>query len=202
MILLRFCILILLILPFHSACMNISDYEEYIKYLAKQDNGLTISKQINKVDMKLSYRPTEFFVYQELKGRDNLTRKMINDTRNDYKSHYYFLLQLSIDNKEVLRYAPSQQTYSYLINTLSFNMEDKIFLISSKNDTLSLLDYHAPRTYGTAGSTSVIFIFERELDFAEALKLELQEFGLHTGNTRFTFNKNDIVKAERIQLFK
>lgn len=142
-------------------------------------------KDVNGIHIKLTYRPTEMLVYQELNGRDSVSKQDIKEARERYGKQHYFVLSISQGGKEILSNAADRQRFSMLVNQFAFGMGQCVTLTTAERDTLPLLDFNYPRYFGMAPSTDILFAFEKEKKGTEYLDFSLNEFGLKTGNTRF-----------------
>jgi len=177
------------------ACGRKLTYEEYINYIKDPDNGLIQERVINGIQMKVTYRPPELLVYQELHDRDSISEEDIKETRERYGQQHYFVLSISQGGQEILINAANRQRFSLIVNQLTFQMDRNISLITADKDTLQLLDFHYPRMYATTPSSDIMFAFKKNNQKTKYVELQLDEFGLNTGDTRFRFALKDINKT-------
>lgn len=177
-----------------GSCSHSMSYEKAIDYVNNPKNGLVQEKEINGVKYKLTYRPGDILVCQELSGRENISEKDISEARKRYSQQHYFLLSITQGGKEILSTAVDKERFSMLVNQLSFGMGAKVLLTTQERDTLQLLDFQSPRYFGLSPATDILFAFEKKDIRTQTLIFTLEEFGLSTGNTRFIFNLNDIKK--------
>ncbi len=162
--------------------------EELLTYLQNEENGYLHKNTIHGIDISVMYRPTDLLVFQEL--GDTITVGKIEELRNKYNKHLYFNLSFSHSNQELLSVLPKDRNeFGQLVNRLAFGMEGTMYLLSSKKDTLQMVDYIYPRLYGMSNATSMMAVFPRE-DKAlsgDFFHFIIQDFGLSTGELRFKF---------------
>jgi len=168
------------------------------KYIADESNGICKSAIVGNTTIKVSYRPADLWVSQELTNV-SVTEKQITTIRGKYSPYLYFILSFSTDNKETLHQSAGQQ-YSDLVQTLSFHMHDYVSLTTSTNDTIPVSDFMLNRTYGMGNSTDLLFVFSKEkAKDKDWIQFNLNECGLGIGMQRFRFDKNDLDNAPEIK---
>lgn len=173
--------------------------EELVAFIQDEDNGLRKQNTANEILTEVTYRPTDLWVDLEV-GKAQVTNQKLDSLRRNYQDYYYFILNLSKDNKEALHNAPgSMGEYSELVQTLSFRMSEYVTLTTSKQDTIPVGDFILDRTYGLSTSSAVLFVFANEkAKDADWVQFNLNEFGLRTGNQRFRFNTKDIQETPQL----
>jgi hypothetical protein len=173
--------------------------QELQAYVQDEFNGLTQKVEVNGYQLKLTYRPTDLWVHQEV-GDNMVAVGQLDTLRNKYNNYYYFILSLSRNNKEALHQVGSMDQYSELVQTLSFRMPQYTTLTTTASDTIPVGDFMLNRTYGMSTSTDLLFVFSREkaLD-DEWVQFNLNEFGLGTGNQRFRFKRKQLEEAPIIK---
>ncbi len=186
----------LLIISCFLSCNSNYDknYAELLKDVNNEENGYVQTKEINGVKISLAYRPTELMVSQELEQLGDI--KISKDSlKKKYNQNLYFILNYSKNNNEILSsVSESRQKFNEVQNTLTFGMQEKVALLNEKKDTIPLLDYNFPRTYGMARSTSLLFIFKREenLEKSSTLIFSVNDIGLGIGDVKFKYS-TDII---------
>ena len=123
-----------------------------------------LTKTISSGDYKIqvSFKPTDLLVAQELRSMTNRKTIEIKEARNKYSGHYYFIVSLSNKGKEVLNASTLGNTaHSELLSTISFKMSEVVSLLTSSGDTVYVADYVHQRTFGTATSTDILFVFDK-----------------------------------------
>lgn len=180
--------MVLLIVTVLSACQTKYTESELKTYIKNPENGLIQHKQINNVNYQITYKPASLLLKQELKNIKPLP-ELVDSLKNKYSKYYYFTLHAQVNNQEILSDKMNDKAeFAQAIYQLSFNMNEKVFLVNQSKDTLALVDYVYPRMYGMIPQTTMLFVFDKkEHDNSEQLTLYLNEFGLNTGNTSFKF---------------
>ncbi len=174
---------------------------ELSKYVSDEDNGLTKSIQVGPTEISVSAQPNDLLVARELRGIASPSSLELLKAKAKYEGQYYFILRLSREGKEVVTPAEAGlASFSELLQTLSFEMGDKVNVITSSRDTLHVADYVYNRTFGSATSSDLLFAFKKAstLERVGHLELNLEEFGLGTGSQVFRFEIDDLNDAPQI----
>ncbi len=157
-----------------------------LEFIEEDSHGYTQHKTINGVDYTLMHRPTDLLVKQEL--GDNTNKKEIKTLRDKYSKYMYFNLSMSKNNQELLSTAPkSRNEFGAMVNQLTFGMNEKVHVYTSKKDTLDMADFIYPRMYGMSRATTIMFVYPR---YKKALKegylnFTIEDLGLYTGEVKF-----------------
>ena len=176
------------------------NYDEMQKYLADPKNGYIKSNEYNGFKFDLMFRPTELIIGQQI-DLQNPNSSQVKELYNRYAGFYYFSLSISKDSDEALYRAPGgQQQFADLLNTLSFEMDQHVFMKNVENDTIYLTDYAFQRTFNMGGASSLLFVFEKEkLTDSKIIEFYIDEFGLGTGVQKFEFETNRLKSVPRLQ---
>jgi hypothetical protein len=134
-------------------------YSELLTYIKDKDNRLNKTDSAGGVVYNLEYRPTDLLVWQEL-GDQPVSSQTVDSIRFSYGKFHYYLLNISVGNQNLFR-ASSREQFSSLLNEVSFNMQEHVFCITDKQDTIQLADFNAPRLYELGSQTKVLLAFER-----------------------------------------
>jgi hypothetical protein len=193
--------LILFVLLAGVACssgpMTVAELEAYVK---DQENGLTQAVESNGYSIRVTFRPTDLWVKQEIGEERFPDAQELAKLRSKYNAYYYFIVSLSRNDKEALHQLEGgMEQYSDLVQTLSFRMPQYTTLTTSASDTIPVGDFMLNRTYGLSRSTDLLFVFSREKAGDDAwVQFNLNEFGLGTGNQRFRFDREKLDKAPEL----
>ncbi len=174
-----------------------------MSFLKDESNGYIQHKNINGYDFTVMYRPTDLLVEQELENSND--NKQVKQLREQYGEYLYFNLSISKNNKELLSSIPKDLSqFSGLVNQLTFEMDSKVCLLNLQKDTIQLLDFVYPRLYGMSNSTTMMFIYQKEIRKmnTEYLIFSLKDFGLSTGRQQFKFKTNNILNQPKINFSK
>ena len=184
-----------------SACepaeyMSESDLTTFVS----QDDHLSKTISSNQITIRVTYKPTDLLVAQELKSVQDPSVHQITAARDKYKNYYYFIISFSHSDKEVLN--PSligQSNFSDLLQTMSFGMGELVNLTTSANDTIPVADYVQNRTFGLSKSTDMLFVFDRmKARDSEWIQINLEEFVLGTGIQSLRFLVRDLETTPKI----
>jgi hypothetical protein len=184
--------LFFLIFLFNSCKKTFDTKESYLEYLKDEDKGYSETKLVNGIKINLSYKPTKFMALQE---NPKELEEMKDSLNAKYGNFIYFILSYSRDNKEILStISESREKYNLVQNALTFGMAENVSLTTENRDTIPLVGYNFPRTYGMSQSTNLLFVFERNklIDKGGDLFFNLKDIGLDTGDLKFKFNTNII----------
>lgn len=172
------------------------------EYLADENHGL--SKKINagNVTMKVTYRPADLMVWQELEGERDTSG--IREAFAKYDPYCYFMMQLSSGDKDAL-YGTSlnQADFNEKLQTLSFRMNQFLDLTTSDHDTIPLADAHYARMFSLSKSSDVLLVFNKEqIGNQEWISVNSKEFGFKTGRRSFRFRVEDLQRAPKLTELK
>ena len=142
-----------------SCTPSINSAEELQAYIAQEKNGLTKVKSLGPVSCKVSYRPPDLLVAQELR-KINMTSEEIQDLYDSYGAFVHFLVSFSVAGKEIEAYN-LQGDFGERVNVLAFQMGQHLHLLSDTKDTINVVDYQYQRTFGAGSSTDLLFAFDR-----------------------------------------
>lgn len=190
----KYILILLLLATAFPACNRSFTKEEFQEYVKNPKNGLVQEKELNGTTIKLAYKPYQLLAMQEIGAVDSLTKEKQNEIMDRYHKQHYFLLSFSQGGKEILANAADRQRFSQMVQQFSFGMSRSVILTTAERDTLSLIDFHAPRYYGMSPSTDILLVFEKKDQKTKQLTLFIKELGLVTGNTRFKIQSRDLKK--------
>ncbi len=171
---------------------------ELQEFINKESNGLTRSIETGKVTMKMSYRPIDFMVWQEIDNEIDSAK--ISQAFDNYDQYLYYVMQLSAGERDALYgSAVNQSDFSDKLQTLSFRMPQYINLTTSENDTIPLADAYYSRMFGMSASSDVLLVFNKEqIKSDEWISINTQEFGFKTGRRSFRFDLKDIKNTPKL----
>jgi hypothetical protein len=182
----RYLLGICILLAFTACNTSFDNQEDLDEYLSDTKHGYFYEKEINGVTYSLRYRPTDVLVKQEMGTATN--KNKVEELREKYRSYIYFILRISKGGEEILSsQSNNKNSFGSMVNQLSFDLDQKINLYTTENDTIKMLDFVYPRMYGMSKSTSVMMVFprdEKEMR-GDFLNFVIQDIGLGTGNVKF-----------------
>ncbi|MEM1320867.1 MAG: hypothetical protein AAGG75_11460 [Bacteroidota bacterium] len=175
---------------FITGCTHqLDSTKELRSFVADQRNGLTKEKTFGELNVRLSYRPTDLLVDQEL-GDEVATASEVERLRDQYDDYLYFLLSYSANGKEIEAWrVNSQQEFGTRVQALAFGMGQQVKLSSDTRDSIPLVDFIYQRTFGGGSSSDVLLAFDREAaEGSDWLNFRLQDIGLGIGTNHFRFD--------------
>jgi hypothetical protein len=159
-------------------------------YIQDEENGYTKSKKVNGIDITLTFKPSNLVAWQEFSNNKYSETKK-DSLKKVYGKYLYFVLSLSKNNNEIFSTFPkSRQELNTIQNTLTFEMNKKVSLTNSLKDTIPLIDFNSPRTYGMAKATNVLLIFKKNelIEYSDEFYFNLSDIGIGIGNVKFKYD--------------
>jgi hypothetical protein len=171
-----------------SGCKSQITQQELLNYLNDLDNGLKQEVSEGSIKMSITYRPTDLII-----GQSNVQEAYSREReKGEYSKYSYFILSMSIDDKDILyKNSRSQTHFSEVLNRLNFAVTEYIYGIADGKDTINLADFYVPNLYGMGGSTQIMLAFPNTKT-CENFELRIKEMGLGIGERRFLFRHKDI----------
>ena len=168
-------------------CINSIKQEDMSAYL--ETHKLILEKDVNSIKYKVSVVSNEVIIRQILK--ETSAKNKIDSIKQLYDKFLYLSAEISRFGTEIL----SSQAGSQQYKNFEFGIGDKAKLTTDNGDTLQLLDYNFPRTYGLTNASRILFVFEMpDLSNSKYIEFSLADFGFHTGDVRFKFQSKKIQK--------
>jgi hypothetical protein len=189
--LLAYSLLMLLLASCTPSTFDSSD--ELTKYLLEEKNGFVQHYNVGQEKLQLLYRPTDLLVAQEI-GDGTLTYShTVSDLREKYGNYVYFILTIS---KNDLESNVRETEFSEQLQNLSFRMADLVHLLTSKQDTIPLADFHYSRTYGMGDGAKTLLAFAKQdiiNSNADWIEVVVSDIGIGYGVARFRFSKQILI---------
>lgn len=137
--------------------------EQFVKWVGKEDNDLSKTKEISEMAYHLSYMPKECMAYMELKNKtysEDELQKILSYYNE--MTYFNFRIEFKKGQGELLKYnLKSPQQYTERINYVSFEMQKDFYLVQGKDTLLPGL-YHFERTFDVAPFTTVMLAFDNK----------------------------------------
>ena len=183
-----------------TSCNKPVTKQELTTYLNDPDNGLKQEVKIGSYKISLTYRPTDLLVEQDLFG--DTTVETIEAKRTEYNAYYYFILNMSLGENDVLyKGSTNQLQFSASLNKLNFGLSEYIYAIADEKDTINLADYYVPNLYGMGGTTQILLVFPKDISIIyEELEVTVKELGFGTGQQKFKFKIKDMNNVPELKL--
>ncbi len=192
------CILVPALLLCCWSCTRVHSTADLQQYVLDPGNGLSKSRTIGPVDVKVTYRPTDLLVRQSLS--EAAAPGEIDSLRKGFGQQEYFILSIAANGKEIETYALQQTAFGERVQTLAFGMGEYVRIITDRQDTIPVSDYFYQRTYGVGKTSDFLMAFEAEkLRRSEHFRFQIDEFGLGTGDQNFKFETRHLDQIPKLQ---
>lgn len=172
---------------------------ELNQYIVDTSNGVSRARQIGSLEMMLTYKPNDFLKWQELEEVSDTI--VAGRVMRQYDQYVYFVLQLSVADKDAL-YATSSSQYDFSerLQNIAFRMGQFVNMTTSAQDTIPLADAYYARMFGMSKSTDVLLVFNSEkVANIDWISINMKDFGFRTGNQTFRFKVQDIEKVPKLE---
>jgi hypothetical protein len=186
-----------------SCNSTVEQSEQLMEYLINAENNLYWEAVNNDILFAAYIRPSSLLAEQEARAFSSVTPNTLDSIFSLYNQNLYIMLELSKNNKAILQQVASPADYTELVSVLSFRMHDYVYLVTSKNDTITPIDYQFGQYYGMEISNSLLFSFPAEpLLKQRKFDLIIDDFGIGTTPVRFTFRTKDIKRIPHLNPYK
>jgi len=179
------CYIVLAYLTF-SCSTSFDSEQEMMDFITNEESEYRYSKNVNGVDYILQYRPTDLLVKQEM--GEKIDKKLVDSLREKYNKCLYFNLSMSLNKQELLsNMVRDKQKFGQMVNDLAFDMDQKVHLFTSENDTLTMTDFIYPRMYGMSNATTILIVYPRDTKYLREnyLNFTIEDIGMNTGEVKF-----------------
>ena len=149
---------------FFSSCEDNKKFEteqQMVSYIEDENNGLSLNKNINDVEFKISFQPTDLIVSRYLKGRE-YGYSEVDSLRSKLSGFLYFKLGISKNGRPLLGVKENEKSFSRLTNKLAFGMLNSVLVRDGYGEKQNLYDYSFVRSYGYGKYSNFLLIFEKK----------------------------------------
>jgi len=176
-------------------CRNCIHIEQaLLSYFKDPSNQLKQNHKIGDVNVELRFEPSGLINRSPIQPK-NLQK---NIESKFYDNKYFFVLEFSCNNKELLRQLPYDQ-YSEMVQVFSFRMSDYIEMAIDESGTIYPINCIFLQTYGMSNANRLMISFDgNRIEHSHHLKLFLREFGLNIGNQIFEIDTDNLKNAKII----
>ncbi|MFA6924372.1 MAG: hypothetical protein WC223_08980 [Bacteroidales bacterium] len=203
-----FFVLIIMIIGFFISCQSdkgklIDNPATLKQYCNNSDNGLIKKKDIENISIIVKYRPTDFMVANELRNK-KVTNKVVDSLRKIYSTSYYFILEIMYNTKNSAIEGPlygnsiSYQEYAKKVSELSFDFQNKVYLVSGK-DTVKPVLHSFERGYELENKETILLCFQGDIK-NDSVKFCYYDdlFGTGMNQFQFVLDKEKLPKLNNI----
>jgi hypothetical protein len=168
------------------------ELQEYLRWLNDPQNGLTVQKSINGLELKMKYLAPEYLAQLDEKKegkrfgaaqRDSLIR--------NYRQHLTFALTLApgpeTGGDVISNGIFSQAEFTQRVNRLNFGMHDLLKLKTSQGEWPPVLA-SLENTYGLTGYRTILLVFPATGNDAGPLDVVFRDELFGTGISHFVFD--------------
>lgn len=199
----KFLLIISLVLSF-SSCSNELSKNEYLKYLQDPENGLVKIVEINNIQIKCEYKPSDYVVLNQL-SKQLETEKTITNTKDllseaDDFITFYIKLSSTKENDFLKTDLLNKDQYYKRLNYYNSEIENDLILVQGK-DTLQSNYTYLERNFGIGNESTLIVGFVKNKEKAsENFSLILNEQALNLGQIKFDFLSEKINKVPKVKI--
>lgn len=183
--------LLICLVPLFAGCAHRTvDKPALLNYLQQEQNGTSGSATINGAHYKVTYRPADLIIEQELKVNSGYNKDSL---REIYSNCLYFVLSMSRDSTDI--FGRLSENYVALLKQVSFGMQELVTLKDNdSHQVFFLADYTYARMYGSTGGTSVLLCFrDPGLKKLDKFTIEVKNFlNQNEEDLQFQFLKKDL----------
>lgn len=132
--------------------------DEILKYITDPDKGLIKEFKEEKIDVTVSYKPSQLLVMQELVGG---SRSNPDSLKNEFGKYLYFRVTMSYDGYDLETAYGRRKKMSKGFQDLFYGYRN-LFRLQTQSDTLEAADYFYSRVYGLARESVFLVAFKKE----------------------------------------
>lgn len=171
-------------------------------YIRDPDNGLTQQMTVNGTSVRLTYRPTDLLVAQEIKAQSVNSEKQIDSIRSYYQGRAYFIMHLSKNGQEIeSQYLQNQVVYNQVLQYFNYGLASDIELVTTAGKRAKPLGQVYSRMFGSTNVTSLMLVFDRsELDDTDKFKVVFNGAKLGIGKCSFPFEYSAMNKIPSLKI--
>jgi hypothetical protein len=144
----------------YYSCSHPKTIAEYKAWFNNRENGFIKTKEINNLIFSVQYRPVDLFLSSELDPGKTYTDKELDLLREGYRGSKYFVLEISLQDKEVrdknglLEKELFLNAFSGKANTIASNVK-----LAIDGDTILPSIFHEENGYELGSRKRVLFAF-------------------------------------------
>lgn len=173
---------------------NNTTKDEIISFINDEDNGLKKQVEVEGVIYTVTYKPYDLIMARSVGANSN-----IDSLKGNYEHAFYFNLDISFDSLDVFGHMNGD--FRRMLKTVSFELQDYIFLTNNDGKEFYLKDFIFPRCYGSTNKTSLLLCFQEDnLNDHNDLTICCTDFiNGSLEKLKFNFKGSDIVKIPKLK---
>ena len=166
-------------------------------YATEPAHGLIQRSERDGITFELIYRPKELIVQQNV---ESINDPQWDSVASQLKSFDYFVMRISKDKREIeASFAGDPSSYTKVTNYLNGTIGGDLSLVVD-NETIKTSEVLFSPTYGMAGASSILVVFNSELaDRDSDFTVVLNDTQFGTGRHEFDFEAQAIHSIPRIR---
>lgn len=162
---------------------------EYVNWVHEPSSKLYYSKTIGAIKYELLYKPIDYIISKETKGR-KITQTEYNSLKSEFGSMDYFDFRISIKNysDEFLRYDLEDiSQYQDRINYCAFRMENDIKMVDVI-DSVACALFHFERTFNIAPYGQFLLAFPKASSSTASRTLVFHDYLFSNGTIKIVID--------------
>lgn len=182
--------------------------KEYLKWINNTDNGLTKSRIVNELELKVKYLPPDYILYQEIDEKGYSSQATLDSLRHQLDQSATFLMSISpVKNSKrwndiTMTGLPNYQAFRERKMTLNFDMSEAILLKTDDFDFVPVLSVMED-VYGLKKGRTFIFVFTPKVIGSKIFNGKVIDFIyddeiFNTGINHFRFNINQLENTPKL----
>ena len=181
---------------------EITEQQEYYRWLNNGDNGLLQEKYANGFRLAVKHLPAEYLVYRELEGKD-YNQSDVDELMKSYANTLTFMFTVAPDERkakgrDVVMYEVfDKQDYKVRVQDLNFHLDEYVEL-QAGDETLPTLLHTMENTYGLGKHRNFIMVFGKPEGEPSKLDFVFNDAVFDTGISHFVFDREALAQVPAI----
>ena len=181
---------------------EILEPEKYAAWVKDKQYGLRKEKEITDIVYSVQYKPVDFLIIQETRGKA-LSAAEMDEKRQDYAGTEFYELRIALKEQsgELLKYdLSSPQQYQERVQYMAFDMQKDIKMVLNGTDTIPCAMYHFERAYDVTPFASIQLGFNlTKEDQEKEHTLVINDKLFNKGLIKFTYQPIDYKNIPKIK---
>lgn len=176
--------------------------ELYQNCISKEAVHLRKTDENEKIKMEMMYLTPEYSALMSLQG-EKPDKESWDTLVKSYAGITQFKLSVSAKgfNDEFIKQdKPEPSVYEERVKYYSFAMQQDVFAVTGKNDTIPCSIYHFERSYGISPISIFLLGFEK-LPVGNDIRIIIKEKVFSEQELKFDFSSDEIKNVPQLKLF-
>lgn len=188
-------------------------WNDYVKYINDEENGLVKKKYINHLELTMKYLPPAYLVHRELRDDTSFTVKQKDSILSLYSNNLTFVLSVNPDERDgdspiedVLFYnLKSKEEYTQRMMHLNFEIKEDLELICDDKIKYSPVLTNMENSYGLSKGRNITLVFtplktKDEFLKAKNITVSWNDEVFETGQHYFSFDAAQLFSTPGLKL--